>query len=60
MDVDWIEGCKRRDAMTISQIVQLARRIAMSAMRDAFARAWHYLKSLGLDANFNRWALRGL
>lgn len=46
--------------MTILQIVQLARRIAMSAMRDAFARAWHYLKSLGLDANFNRWALRGL
>lgn len=45
--------------MTIAQIVELARRIAVT-LRDGFARAWHYLKSLGLDANFNRWALRGL
>jgi hypothetical protein len=44
--------------MTISEIIALAREM-MRTMRDGLKRACHYLKSLGLPAEFAAWALRG-
>lgn len=45
--------------MTLSEIIQMARQIR-DTMRDGLRRASHYLRSLGLDFEFARWALLGV
>jgi len=44
--------------MTIAQIVSLARSM-MATLRNGCTRAIHYLRSLGLQTEFIRWALLG-
>jgi hypothetical protein len=44
--------------MTIRQIIDLARSM-MSTLRNGCTRAIHYLRQLGLNTEFIRWALLG-